>query len=146
MPKKKTDKKAQLSWDNDAMTWRDEKGKAVTHERYANSPRSLDGKSFIKGYLRSVQDGDSLNDYMKTHGAHKSSEIQKAAKNFQALVQEAQPGFTMTLLKKKKLKTDANKKAKSKAVTDAMAELLKIAGDDSTALLRKIATRKPQKS
>jgi hypothetical protein len=106
----------------------------------------LDGKSFIKGYLRAVQDGDSLNDYMKTHGAHKVSEIQKAAKNFQALVQEAKPGYTLALLKKKNLKVDANKTAQSKAVTDAMAELLKIAGDDSTSLLRKIQTRKPKKS
>ena len=142
MPKKKTDKTPQLRWDNDEMTWRDEEGNAVTHPRYAGSPRSLDGKSFIKGYLRSVQDGDSLNDYMKTHGAHKSSEIQKAAKHFRALVQEANPGFTFTLLKRKKLKVDANKTAQTKSVTDALSEL----AEDGASLLRKIATRKPKKS
>jgi len=142
MAEDKQTKKTNLGWDNDAMTWRDEDGNAVDHPRYKDSPRSLEGKSFIKGYLRSVQDGDSLNDYMKTHGKFKAADVTKAAKKFRALYELANPGMTFSLLTKKKLKVDAGKKADTKAVVDSIAELMK----DGPAITRKKKTRKPKKS
>ena len=138
------EKKSNLSWDNDAMTWRDDSGQEVDHPRYSNSPRSLNGKSFIKGYLRAVQDGDSLNDYMKTHGGFKHTEITKAAKEFRALYELANPGMTFSLLRRKKDKVDTAKAAKSKAVADSIKELLEAAPDKP--ITGKKKTRKPKTS
>lgn len=116
--------KIKLKWHNDEMEWRNESGEAVPHPRYENSPSSLTGKSFIKGYLAYVKDGSkSLNDYMKTHGNFSKKEVQDAAKVFRGLFEEVSPGNTFALLREKKNKTEADKKKAQADIKELVAEL-----------------------
>jgi len=118
-------KRESLEYDNDSMTWRNSKNESVVHPRYANSPRALEGKSFIKGYLRAGGQKKSLNQYMKTNQKFTAAEVQKAAKEFKKLL-EAATDDTFTLLKRRKDKTDTAKAKKKKAVQDSLSELRKL--------------------
>jgi|LULM01.1.fsa_nt_gb hypothetical protein len=124
-PKAKTDS---LSWDNDSMTWRNARREVVSHPRYANSPRSLEGKSFIKGYLRAVGHKKSLNEYMKTNQKFTAAEVQKAAKEFRKILTAA-TGESFELLKRRKSKSDRAAAKKKKAVQDSLSELRKLGLD-----------------
>ena len=109
MAKKKTRKRAtNLRWDNDTMEWRDSEGTAQQHPRYAGTPSSLDGKSFMNAYLNSVRKGESLNDFMKTCGKFSSKEVQTAArklrKAYQDVTAAAGKKDTFPLLRAKKTK------------------------------------------
>jgi hypothetical protein len=109
MAKKKTRKRAtNLRWNNDSMEWRDSKGNAQQHPRYAGTPSSLDGKSFMNAYLNSVRKGESLNDFMKTCGKFTAPEVQTAArklrKAYQDVTAAAGKKDTFPILRVKKAK------------------------------------------
>ena len=112
-----------LSYDNDSMKWLDSNGKEKAHPRYSKSPRSLDGKSFIKGYLRAVKAKKSLNDYMKTNQRFTAAEVQKAARAFRKILEEADGNKTFSLLPRRKSKKNSEKAKAQKAVLDSMKEL-----------------------
>ena len=118
-------KKNSLSYDNDSMKWLDSNGNVVDHPRYKNSPQSLDGKSFIKGYLRAVGKKMSLNEYMKTNQKFSAAEVTKAAKDFRKILNAA-TGEDFKVLTRRKSKTDSAKKKKEKAVKESMKELLQM--------------------
>ena len=117
-------KKQSLSYDNDSMKWLDANGKETVHPRYKNSPQSLEGKSFIKGYLRAVQKKMSLNDYMKTNQKFSAADVTKAAKEFKKILNAATDGKDdFSLLPRRKSKTDSAKRKKEKAILDSFKEL-----------------------
>jgi hypothetical protein len=98
-------------------------GKAVVHPRYCVRPATLMGKAFIKSYLRSVQSGETLNDWLKTNQKFSKSEVQKAAKEFRAMFEAANEGQTFPLLKFVKPSEQSAGAKKTKALMDSLKEL-----------------------
>jgi hypothetical protein len=115
-------KKGNLSYDLEQCVWR-KNGEVVTHPRYSKVPRSLDGKSFIKSYLRAVKEGATLNEWIKTNQAYSKDKVQRAAKEFRAIYEAHNPGMSFRLLKLEKRKTEISDKQKNKAIADSIKHL-----------------------
>lgn len=116
--------KIKLKWHNDEMEWRNEAGEAVPHPRYQNSPSSLTSRSFLKGYLTAYKAGQSLNDYMKTHGKYSAKDVQKAARYFRSMYEAAAPGKTFKLLRAKKDITAASRLQDQRDALEIVSEML----------------------
>ena len=65
----------------------------------------------------------SLNDYMKTNQRFTAAEVQKAARAFRKILEEADGNKTFSLLPRRKSKKNSEKAKAQKAVLDSMKEL-----------------------
>ena len=107
MPKKKE----RLTYNYNECCWEDKDGNAVRHDRYSESPASLESRTFMKSYLNAVRKGKTLNEWMRTNQKFSADEVQKAArkmrKAYQVATEAAGHKDSFPLLKKEvKVKED----------------------------------------